>query len=471
MSVTVSPVVDPDGTVVGVSSISRDVSPYVTVVEELSRSQRSAAEAMSLLETTQNTAPVGLGFLNREFQFVRANQMLAAIHGSSIQELIGRTLAQVSPRVWQQVEPVYRRVIENGESFVSTEVTGEIAAEPGVLHHWVTSHYPVRVSEEIIGIGVVVVDITERKNAEMAHEALESRAHLLDAAGEAIIAPDANGLITYVNAAAERLYGWRGEDVVGRSFTETALSEEEARDVKGIMEELRSGRSWSSESLAKRADGSEFWAEVTDTPVFDHTGAFSAIIGVSTDVTDRRRAQEHLAADGRWFRTLVQGSSDVIAVLDSEAELIYANPAAERMLGLSAEEYVGRNMIDLVHPDDLEAVLEAFQRDLSEPGVHPPAIYRFQTRSDEWRFLEVTTTNCLDDPAIAGIVVNARDVTERTNLTRALRTISAVNEVLVHASDESSLLTDACAAITGIGGYVLAWIGRPSRTRPEPSGR
>jgi len=172
MSVTVSPVFDPDGTVVGISAISRDVSPYVEVVEELNRAQRSAAEALSLLETIQQKAPVGFGFVDREFRFVRMNEMLAIVNGSSIHEQVGRTVAEVNPKVWPQVEAIYRRVIENGESFLDTEISDEVASEPGVLHHWLTSHYPVRVADEIIGVGVVMVDITERKTAERAQKAL-----------------------------------------------------------------------------------------------------------------------------------------------------------------------------------------------------------------------------------------------------------------------------------------------------------
>ena len=172
VSVTVSPVVDTDGTVVGLSVISRDVSAYVEVVEELNRARRSAAEALSLLETIQEKAPVGFGFVDREYRFVRMNEMLAIVNGSSVEEQVGRTVAEVNPTVWPQVEAIYRRVMENGESFLDTEVSDEVASEPGVLHHWLSSHYPVRVADEIIGLGIVMVDTTERTNAEKVQKAL-----------------------------------------------------------------------------------------------------------------------------------------------------------------------------------------------------------------------------------------------------------------------------------------------------------
>ena len=171
------------------------------------------------------------------------------------------------------------------------------------------------------------------------------------------------------------------------------------------------------------------------------------------------RATLSLRSSEERFRTLVGSSSDLIAVVNDKAELIYANPAGERMLSLDPEDQTGRNMLELVHPDDLEAVMTAFSRDISEPGIHPPSVYRFQAASGEWRNLEVTANNCLDERAIAGIVVNARDVTEQTNLSRALRTLGRANEALVHASDETSLLVDTCKTVVDAGGYTLAWVG------------
>ena len=68
-------------------------------------------------------------------------------------------------------------------------------------------------------------------------------------------------------------------------------------------------------------------------------------------------------------------------------------------------------------------------------------------------------TNCLDDPAVAGVVLNARDVTEGTNLARVLRTLSAGNRALVSAPSERSLLADVCTTVAGVGGYFAARAG------------
>ncbi len=158
------------------------------------------------------------------------------------------------------------------------------------------------------------------------------------------------------------------------------------------------------------------------------------------------------------FRKLVQNSSDLITIVNDKCELVYSSPAAERMLGI-ATAHVGRNMLLSVHPEDRQATADAFFREVLGPGLDHPVVFRFRTGLGEWRVLEVVATNCMDDPAVGGVVVNARDVTERANLTRALRTLAKSNQVLVNASDEASLLSGACQTIVDAGNYRLAWVG------------
>jgi len=165
------------------------------------------------------------------------------------------------------------------------------------------------------------------------------------------------------------------------------------------------------------------------------------------------------AAHERWYGTLLAHSSDLIAVLDDQARVLYANPAAEAMLGFVPEEQLGRNMFELVHPDDVDKTAKSFAKVILHPGTGASAVFRFQSASGEWRVLESTPTNCLDDPDVRGIVLNARDVTEQTVMSRAIRTLSEGNDVLVHATEEPSLLADTCQAIITTGGYSLAWVG------------
>jgi putative nucleotidyltransferase with HDIG domain/PAS domain S-box-containing protein len=141
-------------------------------VEELGQSERRAAEALCLLETLLEAAPVGFGFVDCNYRIVRINKTLAHLHGSTVETQLGRTLAEAIPAIWPKLEPVYRSVLETGEAVLNLEVSGETAAEPGATRHWLASHYPVRLESEIIGVGLVVVDITERVRSEQIRDKL-----------------------------------------------------------------------------------------------------------------------------------------------------------------------------------------------------------------------------------------------------------------------------------------------------------
>ena len=129
--------------------------------------RESSAETLALLDTLLRTAPVGLAFIDRQYRFVRVNDSLAAINGLPAAEHLGRMVAEVIPHLWPTLQPVYDRVLGSGRPVIGRELSGETAATPGQVRHWLCSYYPVRTpTGQTLGVGVVVVDVTERKHAE-----------------------------------------------------------------------------------------------------------------------------------------------------------------------------------------------------------------------------------------------------------------------------------------------------------------
>ena len=129
VSVTVSPVLASDGSVVGAATSTRDMTAHFETAKELDQAHRATAEALSMLETLQDTAPVGFGLIDPELRIVRLNEMLAAVNGSPVQDQVGRKVAEVVPQLWPQLEPICRRVLEAGESIVNIEVSGEFRGQ------------------------------------------------------------------------------------------------------------------------------------------------------------------------------------------------------------------------------------------------------------------------------------------------------------------------------------------------------
>src|SRR5690606_1090208 len=117
---------------------------------------------------------------------------------------------------------------------------------------------------------------------------------MLDAVGDAVMATDPNGRILYWNTGAERLYGWTRDEVLGRNIIDVTPSELARDEARAIMERLCRGESWVGEFQVRDKAGRCFLARVSNSPVFDERGELIAIIGVSADVSQRKRMEETL---------------------------------------------------------------------------------------------------------------------------------------------------------------------------------
>jgi PAS domain S-box-containing protein len=138
----------------------------------------AAQQSYAQLNTLLVSAPVGIGFWDRDLRFVRVNDALATINGLSPEEHVGRYLGDVVGELAPVLVPLYERVLETGEPVVHTESTDDAALQMGQRRHWLSSYYPVHTPEgEVIGIGAVIMEITDRKRA-------DDRLRLLAEAGE-----------------------------------------------------------------------------------------------------------------------------------------------------------------------------------------------------------------------------------------------------------------------------------------------
>lgn len=142
--------------------------------------------------------------------------------------------------------------------------------------------------------------------------------------------------------------------------------------------------------------------------------------GIVQDITKRKEPELKLALSEQRFRSLVQHSYDIICVLDFEGYYLYVSDSIELSLGYKAEELVGVNALSLVHPDDLDFVRSSIERLHTEKLVDDLPPFRFKCKGGGWHWIESIGKNMVDDPAVGGIVVNARDVTDRKTLQEKL---------------------------------------------------
>jgi PAS domain S-box-containing protein len=180
-------------------------------------------------------------------------------------------------------------------------------------------------------------DVTTRVSAD---EAIRFQAQLLDTAGQAIIALDGRGNITYWNKHAEQMYGWTASEAVGRSVVDLIVTDQTLVQARVIGAEIKSGETWSGDHWVRRRDGTEFPVFATSTPTFDEDGKLLAVITVATDITDRKRAEQQ----ARRLTKIVESSSDAIIGMTLDRVITTWNPGATCVFGYGAEEAIGQNL-------------------------------------------------------------------------------------------------------------------------------
>jgi PAS domain S-box-containing protein len=288
-----SPVRGATGKVVKWVGTDTDITEHRHVEEELRQAERESAESLIFLETLQTTAPVGFGFVDREFRLVRVNGTFAAINGAPADEHLGRTMADVLPKLWPQAAPLLREVLETGEPVVNGSLVGPTAQAPGDTRSWLASCYPVLVEGGVMGIGIVLVDVTERLQAD------EFRSVVMSNMVEGVFAVDPEGSLTFMNAAASRMLGWSERELRGRSVHDAIqFQHADGSPYPGHESVLDRARTQNrtvriADDAFTRKDGSIFPVAYSAAPLLSGADVHG-VVAVFRDTSEERSEQDQL---------------------------------------------------------------------------------------------------------------------------------------------------------------------------------
>lgn len=139
------------------------------------------------------------------------------------------------------------------------------------------------------------------------------------------------------------------------------------------------------------------------------------------DITQRLRDEQARNHSEIYYRSLIENSADVVSIFDEKVIRRFTSPGVERVLGYTPEELLGKAGLELIHPHDIPGLVEIFQQLLRDPDSIVSGTFRIKHRNGTWRAMESIASNLLDNPAVAGIVLNSRDVTEREDAEAALQ--------------------------------------------------
>jgi PAS domain S-box-containing protein len=277
----------------------------------------------------------------------------------------------------------------------------------------------------------VVTERIARESAVRFQEALEN-------VPLAAVAIDTSCRMTFVNGYLEELSGWSRDELVGRRWSDVFNADDGgARErVLRFEDQLSHGQPPAlQENTLTTKDGRVRLLSWANTPLHGADGSVNGVACVGEDITDRRAAEQALRHSEERFRALTENALEWVSVLSPTGTILYESRSVERLFGHNPNQVVGRSIFELIHPDDVDEAAAMLRSLLAEPGgvgsTEPPgsagggfagagaetqSVREFEVRvchSDgSWHWLNGSARNLVHEPAVGGIVLNARDVTE-----------------------------------------------------------
>ena len=339
VSVTVSPIHDGDGKVIGASKVARDITEQKRFVEALQESDER-------LRAVTDTAQVGLVMVDKEHRYRYANRAYVTMLNLPAEDIVGKMVADVLPAAYDtQIRPRLERAFK-GER-VEYELAIPPFAEGENPRVYAVTYQPGMDRTEPVVI-VVIVDITERRHAEEAQRTSDARYRtLFEYSPDGIIIADPGNHCVDANPEICRMLGYNREEMTGRHAS-TLIEPAEVAQVKEINQR---SSSYQREWQLRRKDGSLILVEVTSVRLPNDNR-----MGIIRDITERKRAAEALRASEERLHTVTENLNEGLIIADTEGKLLHWNRAGLEIHGFGSVEEGMRMLPDFADTFEISSL-------------------------------------------------------------------------------------------------------------------
>ncbi len=263
-----------------------------------------------------------------------------------------------------------------------------------------------------------------------------------------------------VNEAAVRQYGYSRNEFLSMAIQAITLPDDLNHLEEIIATKVKAKLFNQGKTRIQKKSGEIIYANI-EANTIQFEGRNARLV-LATDITEKIKAEQALITSEQRFKALVQDGSDLIAILDADGIYQYVSPTSKSILGMDADFFIGKNAFDFIHRDDKELVRSQFGMLSVQKRVEVSA-FRFLDGNKKFRWIETIITDMNDDPVIAGIVANSRDVTQRieneNKIKAGLERYNIVSKATSDAIYDLNFLTNEVVwnkGIQGIFGHKLA---------------
>src|SRR5450631_3724771 len=428
---TVSPIFDANSNVIGASTIARDAT-----------AQRKALEASQLMSSVIEFSGEAIITSTLDGIITSWNPAAETLYGYTSQEIVGKSIAPAMPRDRPEEIRAILDKVRAGQPVEHYETV--CVRKDGTMFPVSLTASPIRDKDDVIfGLSVITRDVTDQRQA---LELAQRTASIIDNSQDAIIANSLDGLITSWNPAAERMFGWTGQEIIGRSAM-LLVQTDRTEEITSILTKIRADQPVSPhETVRVRKDGTELAVSLTASAIHDADGEVTGAAAIVRDLTQIREASERA-------RSMIEASLDSMVSIDPEGIITDANMATVKLTGMPRERLIGTPFSGYF--TDPEKAEEIYQRVLAQGSVtdYPLTLRRHDRQQTRTEVLYNASVYRDTRGDVIGVFAAARDVTGLKQAAEYARSlIEAALDPMVTISPQGKITdtNDATARLTGI---------------------
>jgi two-component system cell cycle sensor histidine kinase/response regulator CckA len=323
-------------------------------ITDIKQSETALRQSEQLLRTFLNSTSDFVFLKDNNFRHLLANNSLCNFYGKNEKEIIGKTDFDLMP---EKNALECRRSDEQALNTKNIVITEEFVRG----QYFETLKFPVKLSDKEWGVGGFIRNITAQKEIE---KEITLLAHAIKSISDCVSITDMEDKILYVNNAFLKTYGYQEDELIGKNISIVRSDKNSPEIVKQILAATKLG-GWEGELINKRKDGSEFYVRLSTSVVRDTKGSPIALIGVSTDITEKKKAEEEIKSLHQQYERFFLEDLTGDYISTPEGKIITCNPAFIRMFGFAnMEEALATNMATLFHSHEERArLLSRLQRE------------------------------------------------------------------------------------------------------------
>jgi two-component system, sporulation sensor kinase E len=405
------------------------------LIETLCGNESLAEAFKSLFENASDAICI----LDKNGNLVTVNRKAEELTGFKREDFIGKSFRKIIPlKSLPKVVEGFVSVISGKE--IKLELELKTAANKTVSVE-VTSR-PLVIRGKTVGTLGIIHDISERVLMESELKGINQKLKMLfDTAMEGITVVDEKDNLTFANRAFADMLGYKEDELVGTSL-QRFVGEEDFKEIRRQTEGRKKGKVSRYEIAMFGKDGKPRVFQVSASPIWNEDGGFAGSLAIVMNITERKEMEETLRESEERFRKIFESASDSIIYLDRSGRIINVNEKAVQVFGGPKQELLGKHFIKIgiFSSRDIPRLLSNFARILAgKPGY---TNIRIRNRIGQERYLECSSSIVKIDNKFVGVLVIARDVTERKKMEEALRESEEKTRNILESSPEAITVAD-----------------------------